>query len=362
MLAIMESSDLVHPRLEHLFTISEETGMDGAYGLTADFVQGRRLINLDTEEFGEFYISCAGGGDTIITLAAERAPADARSATLLLTVGGLRGGHSGVDIHLGRGCANKLLARILSRVSDAVSLRVRSLDGGNQRNSIADSARGLFDVSQDDKGAATAAVEAFAAVLREELAATDPGLEISVVEGTPGAFEPMTKEGSTKVLELVLALPHGILAMSPEMPGLVETSTNMGTLDTVEGTITTVLLTRSAVGSSQVMAQERVRAIASLAGASVEEPRGYPGWKPNPNSDLLRIGKEVYRGIYGDDPEVKAIHAGLECGLFGEKLPGVDMISIGPTMANVHSPDEELYIPHVADFDTLLRAYLEALA
>lgn len=362
MLAVMESTDLVHPKLEHLFTISEETGMDGAYGLTADFVEGRRLINLDTEEFGEIYISCAGGGDSIISLDVERASSDQGAATLSLVVGGLKGGHSGADIHLGRGSANKLLARALAHVDAASPIRLRAISGGNQRNSIADNARALFDVAAAGKAAALAAIAEFAAVARAELSSVDPGIEIVGADGAPNGMEPMTAASSATTILMLLALPHGILAMSPDMAGLVETSTNMGTLETSKESVTTVLLTRSAIDSSQVMAQQHVRAIATLAGARVEEPRGYPGWRPNPASDLLRVAKMVYHKLYGKQAEIKAIHAGLECGLFGDKLPGVDMVSIGPTMANVHSPDEELFIPHVTEFNKLLRAYIEALA
>jgi dipeptidase D len=362
MLAIMEDGDLVHPELEHLFTINEEAGMDGAHGLKADFLKSRRLINLDTEEFGQYYISCAGGGDSVITFPAERAKADAGAGTFALRVGGLKGGHSGADIHLGRGSATKILGRILAQAMGAAPLRIRSLEGGSKRNSIAEKAVALFDAEQGKAEAIRSAVEGAASVIQAELAKTDPDLAVEFKDAEAAGPDPMTPDASKKLVDLLVALPHGVLAMSPEVPGLVETSTNIGTMETADAAVRIVLLTRSAVTSSLGMMKERIRTIASFVGADVEEPRGYPGWKPNMDSEMLKIGKDVYKGIYGEEPLVKAIHAGLECGLFSETLSGADMISIGPSMANVHSPTEELYIPHVKEFYALLAKYLEALA
>ncbi len=362
MLAVMDDGDVVHPELEHLFTINEEAGMDGAHGLKAEFLKGRRLINLDTEEFGEFYISCAGGNDSIVKLATPRAPADKSASTLAVKVGGLKGGHSGTDINLGRGSATKILARLLDRALDAAPLRLRSVEGGSKRNSIAEKASAVLDVDAGSVDAVQKAIDERAAEIKAELEKDDPGLAVSVSKTDPEGPDPMTAGISKTAVKLLVALPHGVLAMSPEVPGLVETSTNVGTIETSDEGIRSVNLTRSAVTSSLEMMKERIRAIAGFAGAEVEEPRGYPGWKPDMDSELLKKGKEVYKSLFGKDPEVKAIHAGLECGIFSETLKGVDMISVGPTMRNVHSPAEECYIPHVEEMHKLLGKYLEALA
>ncbi|MHC4597509.1 MAG: aminoacyl-histidine dipeptidase [Planctomycetota bacterium] len=362
MLALMTEKDFDHPEIEHLFTMNEEAGMDGAHGLKAEFVKGRRLINLDTEEFGQYYISCAGGGDSVITLETLRTPPDEGATTFALNVKGLKGGHSGADIHLGRGSANKILARLLAAARGTSTVRIRKVSGGSKRNSIAEKAYASFDVVADRAAETRKAMEDLASVVKEELAKTDEGLVIEIDQASPGDQNPITGAASTKVIDLLIALPHGVLAMSPEIEGLVETSTNVGTLETAEVGVKTVLLTRSAVTSSLPMVKDRIRTIATLAGAKVEEPRGYPGWKPNMDSELLKVGIAVYREIYGEDPLVKAIHAGLECGIFSEKLPGVDMLSIGPSMANVHSPAEELHIPHVEEFYNLLKKILTALA
>jgi dipeptidase D len=362
MLAAMEDKDLVHPEIEHLCTINEEAGMDGAHGLKAEFLKGRRLINLDTEEFGQFYISCAGGGDSVVKLPVNRAAADGGAKTLEVKIGGLKGGHSGCDIHLGRGSANKVLGRLLSAGMGVAPLRIRSAEGGSKRNSIAEKALALVDVAADKADSAKSAMQAVAAVAKEEMAGTDGGLVIEIKDGAAGGDDPMTAESTKNLVDLLIALPHGVQAMSPEVEGLVETSTNVGTLETAGNEVKIVSLTRSAVTSALGTVQQQIATIAGLTGASVEEPEGYPGWKPNMDSDLLRIGKDVYKGIYGEEPLVKAIHAGLECGLFGKTLEGADMISIGPSMANVHSPAEELHIGHVEEFYKLMSKYLENLA
>jgi len=362
MLAVMEDGALVHPQIEHLFTINEEAGMDGAYELKADFLKGRRLINLDTEEFGQYYISCAGGGDSIVVLPAPRKAADGGATTFEMKIGGLKGGHSGADIHLGRGSANKILARILASALEKTPVRIRKVEGGSKRNSIAEKAHALFDVDKGNAGEVKKAMEEMTGVIREELAKTDTGPQVVVKETSPEGHDPMTADVSRKLIELLIALPHGVLAMSPEVEGLVETSTNIGTLETLDAGVKAVLLTRSAVTSSLPMVKQRIRMIASFVGADIEEPRAYPGWKPNMESELLKIGMKVYKDIYGKDPLVKAIHAGLECGWFSEILAGADIISIGPSMANVHSPAEELHIPHVKEFYTVMGKTLEALA
>jgi len=362
MLAIMEDPDIVHPEIEHFFTVNEEAGMDGAHALEGAFLKGRRLINLDTEEFGEIYISCAGGGDSVVLFPTKRAGADKDAKTLLLSVAGLKGGHSGCDIHLGRGSGNKILARLLSVGLDAAKGRIRTVEGGKKRNSISDYAKVVLDVPAGEVDAFRKAVEGLSALIIDELAKTDGDYTCSVTDADAGAADPLTADETRKFAGLLVALPHGVLAMSPEVEGLVETSTNMGTIEDTGEDFKVVCLTRSAVTSSLGMVQQSIRAIAGFVGARVEEPQGYPGWKPDMTSDLLRIGKDVHKELYGQEPAVKAIHAGLECGLFGEKLEGVDMISVGPDMMDVHSPLERLGISSTKKFYDYLRSLVSALA
>jgi dipeptidase D len=360
MLAVMED-DFPHGKLEFLFTINEEAGMDGAHNLQAEFLEGRTLINLDSEEWGEFTVSCAGGGDSVITFPVIREAADPEARTLQLTVGGLKGGHSGVDINLGRGSGTKIIARLLDIARLVAPVRLRRIQGGNKRNSIADAALAELDVAPADEAAVRQVVESLAAVIKEELATTDPGLTVSISSAAAEA-PPLSAETTNRLIDLLVALPHGVLAMSPAMPGLVETSTNLGVIETAPEQITITMLTRSAVTSALPMVKRRIRIIAELAGASVHEPQGYPGWKPNMDSPLLKTAVEVFKRLHGKEPVINAIHAGLECGLFSEKLPGVDMLSLGPEMHNVHSPDEELHHPSVAPTYELIKEIIRALS
>lgn len=361
MLALMEEN-FTHGELEFFFTVNEESGMDGAHGVKSDFVKGRRLINLDTEEWGEFYISCAGGGDSVIKMPVNREKPPAQTTAVQIKIGGLKGGHSGVDIHLGRGSGNKIMGRILATAYVHKPFQLVNMSGGNKRNSIADGATAEILISNSDVDSVKKSVNAMFEIVKQELANTDPGVTISLdVKKTPSA-DPMTKKDTENAIHLLVALPHGVLAMSPEVPGLVETSTNIGVMGSDENNVNVSLLTRSAVTSALDMVKQQIRVIAHLVNAEVDEPQGYPGWKPNMDSDLLKISKEVFKKLHGKYPEIKAIHAGLECGLFGEKLPGVDMLSIGPEMHNVHSPAEELNIPSIPKTYELLKEILTALS
>lgn len=362
MLAIMEDESIIHPPLEYLFTVNEESGMDGAHGLEPSFVKGRRLINLDTEEFGQIYISCAGGGDSIINIETSRAPAYKNQATFLLKIKGLKGGHSGVDINLGRGSGNKIAARLLLRALEVAPLRIRKIEGGNKRNSISDHADILLDIPKSNVEDFKSAINNMTQIIKDELAKTDPELVVEIKEEISNDdIEPMTLEATKNLIHLLVALPHGVLAMSPEVLGLVETSTNMGTIRTTETGVEIVHLNRSAVNSSIDYVKDMIRCIANSFGAKVTQPRGYPGWKPNKDSNLLKAGISVFKEMYHKEPLIKAIHAGLECGIFSEKLPGVDMISIGPDMAHVHSPAEELNILSVGKFYNYLKELLKSL-
>jgi dipeptidase D len=363
MLAVMEETGFDHGPLELLFTINEESGMDGAHGLKAEFVKGRKLINLDTEEWGQVYISCAGGGDSIIELPIQRDRAADGEVILSVKVGGLKGGHSGVDINVGRANGNKLLARTLAAGFDVVPFGIYQIDGGSKRNSISEKAEAVISVPAAGEAEFNKICYTIAETLVAEFEKTDPGLKIEVIrkENPPDGLKPMTRDSSRQVIDLMIALPHGVLTMSPEVDGLVETSTNLGLINSTDMAFTASMLTRSAVTSHLEAMKYQIKTIARLFGADVEEPRGYPGWKPDMESGMLKIAQDVFKKLHNKDPEVKAIHAGLECGLFSEKLPGVDMISIGPEMHNVHSPAEELDIPSVPKTYEYLKEILAAV-
>ncbi|MBN1550181.1 aminoacyl-histidine dipeptidase [bacterium] len=363
MLAIMEDPNVSHGPLELFFTINEESGMDGAHGLKPDFLKGRILLNLDTEEWGEYYISCAGGGDSIISLPIFRESADNNDIIMTLSVSGLKGGHSGMDINCGRGSGNKIIGRCLASAAESAAFRLYSIRGGNKRNSIADGAEAIVSVPEDEAEKFQAAIYKTAETIVSEYEKTDPDLEIETVKGglEDKSLQPMTKESTKKIVDMLVILPHGVIAMSPEVPNLVETSTNIGVMSSTQDVFTTTLLTRSAVTSQLEAIKFHIKTIARLLGADVEEPRGYPGWKPDMDSQLLKLAKKVFVELHGYEPKVKAIHAGLECGLFSEKLPGVDMISLGPEMHHVHSPAEELNIPSVPKTYHLLTAILKSI-
>lgn len=360
MLAIMESPEIKHGPMEFLFTIDEEAGMTGAHGLQPDFLTGRRLLNLDTEEWGAFYISCAGGGDSIVRLPITREPY-ADGVALTIDLKGLKGGHSGADINLGRGSASKIIGRLLLSAREKGAVRIVELTGGSKRNSIAEKALAVIVVPKKDKAAIIANVQAMVEVIKKELAKTDPGFTVAITETAAPAHKPATVEASNGIIDLLVALPQGVLGMSPEVPGLVETSSNMGVITLDEPLFTISILNRSAVDSMIDAVKAQIRTIAHRIGAQVEEPRGYPGWKPNMDSYLLKHSKAIYKKLYHEDPEVRAIHAGLECGIFSKKFPDADMLSIGPEIHGAHSPAEEIEITSVAKSWNLIVAILQSM-
>ncbi len=358
MLALLEATDVPHGPLELLFTIDEETGLTGASGLDASLLEGRRLLNLDSEEEGHVTVGCAGGADTILRLPVESAPAP--GTALAVRVSGLRGGHSGVDIALQRGNAVKLLARILAAAAETVPFRLARLEGGNKHNAIPREAEATALV-EGDVAAFRAAVEAEAAAVQAELAATDPDLSFEMADAaTPERA--WTPQATTTTLRLLEALPHGVLAMSPDIPGLVETSTNVAAVSVEGDTLVVGTSSRSSVGSALRATERRIAAIAGLAGAAVEPGHGYPGWKPDLKSPLLATVTAVEREVYGREPKVVAVHAGLECGIIGEKVPGMDMVSIGPQIEAPHSPNERVRIESVGRFWGVLTTVLDRLS
>jgi dipeptidase D len=362
MLAILEDPDLVHGPLELLFTVDEETGLTGASGLDGSMIRGRRLLNLDTEEHGTIYVGCAGGGDTTLRLPVAWVPAPASATPFELSLRGLKGGHSGVDIHLQRGNAIQLLARIVDAAARENPLLLAALHGGNMRNAIPREATATVVLHQDHAGAFQAAAGRELDRVREALAAVEPDLRLEIRSPDEPPARVLDAHTSRRTLDLLLALPHGVSAMSPDIPGLVETSTNLAVVRTESEHITILTNTRSSVAAELEALRARIRAAASLAGAVVESLPAYPGWKPDLRSPLLHVVRQTCSACLGRDPEIKAVHAGLETGIIGTHVPGMDMVSLGPQIEFPHSPDERVHIPSVAEFFGLLAEVLEALS
>jgi dipeptidase D len=361
MLAIMEDGSLAHGPLEFLFTVDEETGLTGAAGLGEDMLRGRLLLNLDSEEEGVLTIGCAGGGDTHLSLPVAEEPAPEGQA-IGVRVTGLKGGHSGVDIHLQRANAIKVLTRALYAASLEEPLRLAGLSGGNAHNAIPREARATVVLTGPDgaderfRDRMTSELNA----IKAEVSTVDPGMTYEIAEtGSPETA--LTSESSDLVLSLVTTLPHGVTAMSPDIPGLVETSTNLAVVSRRNGKLEVLCSSRSSVATALRALRQRIRSAGSLAGAAAEEEEPYPGWQPDVSSALLALVKQVYTEHLGE-PEVGAVHAGLECGIIGEKYDGMDMISFGPQIEFPHSPDERVKIDSVGSFYTVLQAVLERLA
>ncbi len=361
MLAVMEATDLTHGPLELLFTVDEETGLTGAGGLGDGLLRGRQLINVDSEEEGVLTIGCAGGADSHLELDLTEAPAAGGSKALALRLAGLKGGHSGIDIHLQRGNAIKLLCRALFAASLETPLRVAELAGGNAHNAIPREASAVIVTDGAAPDGLRASLERELAAIGDEYRPAEPGLKPAIEPATAPA-DAWDADTSRRVLQLVNGLPHGVVTMSYDIAGLVETSTNLAVVAERDGNLDILLSTRSSVASALRALRQRIRATASLAGADVEEGDGYPGWKPDVSSKMLEVVKLAHRDVIGKDPEVGAVHAGLECGIIGEKYPGMDMISFGPQIEFPHSPDERVKIDTVGTFYKLLTTTLERLA
>lgn len=344
-LAILDANDIEHGPIECLFTVDEETGLSGAEALSADVLKSRILLNLDSEDEGEIFIGCAGGIDTVAKLPYDKEEAPDAPAFKIM-VKGLKGGHSGDDINKGLACANKILNRILWSLDKEMDLRLSCFEGGNLRNAIAREANATFVVAQADVELMKEIVEKFAVDLKYEFRTTEPDMEITLSEAEKPAFV-VDMLSQDNLLNVLYACPHGVLAMSREIPGFVETSTNLASVKMKEDHFFITTSQRSSVESAKYAAAYRVESCFLLAGADVEHGDGYPGWAPNPESKILKIAVDAYKKLFNKEPIVRAIHAGLECGLIGEKYPGMDMISYGPTLRGVHSPDERLEIKTV---------------
>ncbi len=361
-LAILTDPEVTHGPIEALFTMDEETGMTGAFNIGEGMIDGDILINLDSEDDAELFVGCAGGLDTVCTFHYNRsfAPKDFHYFKIAVSKG--LGGHSGGDIHLGRANANKLLARFLFDLLKEHEIVISEFDGGNLRNAIPRAAHAVIGVHTSKKEAIRVALNQYAADIRDEYAGIEPTLEIDL-ESVDTPEYCIDNNTSVAIIRSVYSAPHGVVSMSRELEGLVETSTNLASVKM--GDDNTVVVTtsqRSSVNSRKWDIANQVEAHFLLAGAEVKHGEGYPGWKPNMQSTIMHLASDAYKELYGITPAIKAIHAGLECGLFLEKYPHLDMVSFGPTLRDVHSPSERMNIPAVERFYEQLKLTLAKVA
>jgi len=359
-MAIMEDDTLVHPPLEFLFTVEEETGLTGATHIEPDFLKGTRLLNLDSEDEGEFTIGCAGGADSLISIPLEREAPDPGEA-YTVKISGLQGGHSGVDINLGRGNAIKLIARVLWEAGHKPHFKLSSVEGGNLRNAIPREALATVQLESGVYNDFSGAVHAAFDGIKDELKVVDPDAKISIEKTDTEISSVLTASSHKKLIEFLFVMPHGVISMHPEMEGLVESSTNLAVIHTQENKADIICSTRSSIATALEGTRGILAALSGLAGAEIVLEEGYPGWKPNLQSPLLQKLKDVYQGQFGQEAHIAAIHAGLECGIIGEKYAGMDMISFGPTIKFPHSPSEKVNIPSVEKFWNFLIHLLSEL-
>lgn len=359
-LAILESKDIAHGPIECLFTVDEETGLTGAYALGKDFLKGKMLLNLDSEDEGQFFIGCAGGKNTEITIDFEEEEVPKNSKAFRVMVKGLQGGHSGDDINKKRGNAIKILTRILHEATFAYDAELAHIDGGNLHNAIAREASATLVMQSHLEEEFTNYIRTFGETVRHELKNSDAGVQVEI---EPVALPAKVIDNYTQcdLVQALYACPHGVLAMDQDIEGFVETSTNLASVKTVGKQIKIVTSQRSSVESKKDDAANMVASAFELMGAEVEFGDGYPGWSPNGDSKVLKLMKQAYQNIFKKDPQVLVIHAGLECGLIGEKYPEMDMISYGPTLRGVHSPDEKLLIRTVQEVWDLTLEFIRLL-
>lgn len=360
MLAILDSDDLVHGTIECLFTVDEERGLNGANALQSGFVDGRILLNLDSEEMGEVFIGCAGGKGTKIRipLTFEQAPKDFLAFNI--GVKGLRGGHSGDEIDKGLGNANKIIIRVLYQLQNHSNMRLSSIEGGKQHNAIAREANAIILIPKNKKDEFVEIINSFNEKVKIELKAVDPDVELyyNQIE-LPKII--INENIQQKLIASLYSCPHGVIRMSDSLSGLVETSTNLASIKMEENSILITTSQRSSVNSSLEDIVNMVRCNFELVDGIIEHSTGYPGWNPNLNSYILNTLIVKYEELFGEKPDIKAIHAGLECGVLGEKFKGMDMVSFGPTLKYVHSPNEKLNIESVSKFWKLLTSVLASI-
>jgi dipeptidase D len=353
-LALLSDKSLKTGKIECLFTVDEESGMTGAFNLEPDFFEGRTLLNLDSEDEGILFIGCAGGMDTVGELTYKSVPITERMSGFEISVTRLRGGHSGDEIHKGFGNSVKIMNRILRNLSDQFGIYLSRFDGGNLRNAIPREAFAIIAADRSVKNQVIEWVMNFQSVLNNEFGEIEKELKIVIREIEPPA-SCMDRKTQEKLINSLVCCPHGVIAWSKDIDDLVETSTNLASVNFYdENKIRIVTTQRSSVESSKIDTAGMVESCLKLAGAKVEHSDGYPGWKPNLKSEILNITRKSYMDLFGKEPAVRAIHAGLECGLFYEKFKGIDMISFGPSIRGAHTPDEKIEIKTVGMFWDLL--------
>lgn len=358
-MAVLASTDMAHPAIEALFTVDEEQGLTGAMGLGSDMLTFHRMINLDSEDEGEIFIGCAGGIDTLATFTYNPKKISAKDhAFYTLRVGGLAGGHSGDDIEKGRANANKLAARFLWEFFTECDVRLISFDGGNLRNAIPREAMVEIAIHKSDRDTVMEIFSSLAQQIKAEFKLTEPDMLLSLESGKESSVV-ISRTSANLLVASLVGVPNGVQAMSPSMKGLVETSTNLASVKMKgDNRIEVVTSQRSSVESAKHAIASAVESVFLLAEADVAHSDGYPGWEPNPSSAFVKSAGATYKSLFARAPKIKAIHAGLECGLFLTKYPELDMISIGPTLRGVHSPSERLEIATVEKTWTFLRALL----
>jgi dipeptidase D len=358
-LAVMESEDLAHGPLEFVFTIDEETGLTGAGEFPGGLLKSKYFLNLDGEEKGTLCIGCSGGLNTTARRKVTHRPAGS-GAAWRIKVSGLKGGHSGVDIHLGRGNALRVLGGVLQTLLERLPAEVADIKGGSARNAIPREASAVVLVDAGRESELNSLVAACAAETRTDLGVFDPDVEIAA-EKTPRPEQVLDPVHARQVVDLLASVHHGVLAMSPDVAGLVQTSTNLAIIGIKGDEVEIQTNQRSAIASSKVAAARMVATVCRLAGFEVEHGGGYPGWKPEPNSEIVRKLQAVHQDVFGEPTKLVAMHAGLECGVIGEKYPGMQLISFGPQIENPHSPNERVQISSVETFWKYLRAVLEQI-
>lgn len=348
-LALLASTDIEHGPIECLFTVDEETGLTGAFELKPGFLESDILLNLDSEDEGQLFIGCAGGQDTLAWLPFDKEDAPEGNVAYKIMVSGLKGGHSGDDIGKGLGNANKILNRFLWESREELKLSISDFNGGNLRNAIAREAYAIVLLPEENEADLNEFVQNYYEIFRSEYHVTEPDLAFNLSKTEIPEFV-IDNDSVDELLNAIYACPHGVIAMSQDIEDFVETSTNLASVKVLEDEVLITTSQRSSVETAKIDVCNMVASVFHMAGARIEHSDGYPGWKPNPDSKIVAVTEASYKKLFKTDPEVLAIHAGLECGLIGDKYPGMDMVSFGPTIKGAHSPDERIEIESVQKF------------
>jgi dipeptidase D len=359
-LAILEDNKLRHGPIESLYTVDEEIGFTGAFAIKSDMLTGKIMLNLDSEKFGVLTVGSASGGDSIIELPVKKQPNNRGQENIVIKVSGLRGGHSGVEIHEQRGNAIKILTRLLWKASQKFDFSLFDIKGGDNDNAIPREAYAKLAMEKKNKNAFVTALKAEEKDIYYEIKPIDPNFKVDIEPSEPSKMG-LDKPSQTKLLNLLHGLPHGVHQMNYDIKTLVNTSTNIATVSIKENTIVIGMLSRSSMKSALQDMRDRIKAIASLSDAKVIEGKPYPGWKPDLQSKILVLSKKIFKDMFKAEPKIEAMHGILECGIIGEKFPGMDMISIAPTMKNLHSPEEQLQISTVDKLYKYLLKILESV-